>query len=162
MFCAASPLPAITIFIAVNRLAVLIQHLHDTRLMQIRLPHLRIRLSSFPFLCWLQLSFSDMFAFLLDPVAAVAFKVHCAGVLFAYRAFSSQDLRVYNRVPQLADDTGQFRVFDVYTIVKHGRHDCDLLAQFPILQHLFQPIKLACFRAIGRACRGDLTCKLVF
>ena len=95
--------------------------------MQVLLPHLRIRFSIFPFLCWLQLSFSDMFAFLLDPVVAVAFKVHCAGVLFAYRPLSSQDLRVYDRVPQSADDTDQFRVFDVDTIVKHGRHDCNPL-----------------------------------
>ena len=129
--------------------------------MQVLLPHLRIRLSIFPFFGWFQLSFSDMFAFLLDSVVAVAFKVHCAGILFAYRALSPQDLCVYDRVPQPADDTCQFRVFDVDTIVKHGRHDCDPLAQFPILQHLIQPIKLSCFRAIGRACRGDLPCKLV-
>ena len=103
-----------------------------------------------------------MLTFLLDSVGAIAFKVHCAGVLFAYRALSSQDLRIYDRVPQPADDTDQFRIFDVDTIVKHGRHNCDPLAQFPILQHLFQPIKLSCFWAIGRAGRGDFTCKLVF
>ena len=85
-----------------------------------------------------------MFAFLLDPVVAVTFKVHCAGVLFAYRPLSSQDLRVYDWVPQSTDDTDQFRVFDVDTIVKHGRHDCNPLVQFTILQHLFQPIKLSC------------------
>ena len=82
-----------------------------------------------------------MFAFLLDPVVAVAFKVHCTGVLFACRPLSSQDLRVYDWVPQSTDDTDQFRVFDVDTIVKHGRHDCNPLVQFTILQHLFQPIK---------------------